>query len=419
MKTIRVLHAHNHGHQNVGDDAMANNVYRKLVARFDDVWTITTYTPPSGANNDRDVKSLSAIINNYGNMCVKFALVLMSKLKLKLFYAVYAYTFCEIVYRIAWLRKKGFPTLAFGKVKKTIHALSECESYVRSGSGSLNDIWFWSSMYPQYTEARIAHLFGSKVYFLGQGIGPLTTEYRIKVLGRLSRVCSLITLRDPINSSLLLAQASQGRDNWIAVGDDALDHPVEQVPDIVNDVFIKKKYVLCQFRTTDYEKSLQKNYWKSLAIHLQEISTKYPDLDLIAISFSTGRVNDILAAKEINKALDTPILKIVDHGFTPGQAKALFSGAQFSIGQSYHFGVFSLAENTPFIGIYSNEYYKNKLCGLLEWYNYAFCAISSDKFETMMSVADRIIENSNSMQQCIRSVNESQTTKINSVFDQI
>jgi len=419
MKTIRVLHAHNHGHKNIGDDAMANNVYRKLAARFDDVWTITTYSPPSGAYTNRDIKSLSGIINNYENLLVKIALVLISRLKLKSLYAAYSYIFCETVYRLACLRKAGLPTLAFGKVKKTIHALSECKSYVRSGSGSLNDIWFWSSMYPQYTEARIAHLFDADVYFLGQGIGPLTSNYRIKVLGKFSNACTLITLRDHENSSALLATSNADRVNWVTVGDDAIDYPTEPLPVSVSRELGNGKYILCQFRTTNYEKSLRHEFWNDLANNLKEIASTYPEYTLVAISFSSGKVNDLAAAREINRVANMQLLKIIECELTPGQAKALLASAKFSIGQSYHFGVFSLAENTPFIGIYTNDYYKDKLVGLLEWYDYAFCAIPSVKLKEMVSAADQIMGNTKIMQEHIKAINESLTEKINSVFDRI
>ena len=420
MKEIEILHAHNHGHKNVGDDAMANNVYRKLTKKSDNVWTISTYSPPINADIARDIKSLSSIINNYDNLIIKIILVGISRLKLKLFYAIYAFVLCELIYSIALLHSKfHFPLLAFGKVRRMIWALSESKTYIRSGSGSLNDIWFWSSMYPQYTEARIAKLNGAKVYFVGQGIGPLTTKFRLQILKRFAESCDFITLRDPERSANLLYASHPITKNWEVVGDDAIDYPKEEAPKVISDLLINKQYVICQFRPTDYEKTLNDKYWEKLAITLQKIKKENDRLMFLAISFSTGRVNDLEPAKKINSAIGEKLLEIVEYELSPGQAKSLFENAQFSIGQSYHFGVFSLAENTAFIGLYSNDYYHDKLNGLLEWYGHENYAINFDQLDTMPSKVQEIIQNSQVIKQKLKARNDVMIEKVNSIYTKI
>ena len=82
---------------------------------------------------------------------------------------------------------------------------------------------------------------------------------------------------------------------------------------------------------------------------------------------------------------------LVEENLTPGEARALISAAMLTIGQSYHFGVFSLAEDVPFIGLYTNEYYRAKLGGLLEWYGLQHLALSTQALDSLAARVDEVM----------------------------
>jgi polysaccharide pyruvyl transferase WcaK-like protein len=235
--TKQILHAHNYGHQNIGDDAMAENVYTKLTAIENaKVTTISTYSPPHQSGSD--ISSLSGMVNNYNYFILKIFLVGVHRLKLTGVYLAYSWFTCEFCLFIAKIYKAtDLMFLPIGSMKELILRISSADVYVRSGSGSLNDIWFWRSMYPQFTEARLCNLFGVKVYFTGQGLGPFNGAYREKVLKNFLACCEMITLRDCKRSEELVAKITPNSRNYETVGDDAFDYPKELLDDNTQSLF--------------------------------------------------------------------------------------------------------------------------------------------------------------------------------------
>lgn len=420
MKSRRISHAHNYGHRNMGDDAMAENVYRKLSHIFGHVTTISTYAPPPDADPQKDTLSLSGIINNYNNPVLKVFLVAVARYQLKPLYVVYSYLRCQYTYLIAKCSfTLGIPFQGFGNTGRLLSRLSETDTYIRSGSGSLNDIWFWSSMFPQYTEAKIANLYGAEVYFLGQGIGPLSTEFRKNTLQNLVLACEAITLRDPEISASLLANLGSKTANWRCAGDDAIDYPI--APSAIGSKFVAegRKYAICQFRTTDYERDLGQQYWDGLAANLLEIRKENPDIELLAVSFSNGIISDLKAAKLVNAAADKKLLHIIDQQIPTSEMLGLLSGAVVSIGQSYHFGVFSLAVGTPFVGVYSNQYYKEKLTGLLQWYKLGANAVPSNALEKLPAMIKMNITGGQRLRDKIGLKSSELAQQVNKIFNEI
>jgi polysaccharide pyruvyl transferase WcaK-like protein len=419
MMNKKILHAHNFGHKNIGDDAMAENVYRKLSSiPGSEVTTISTYAPPCEGGND--VRSLSGIVNNYGNILIKIFLVGTHRLKLTMLYLAYSWLCCEFCLLVAKIYKStGLMLLPFGASKKLIKSISISDVYVRSGSGSLNDIWFWSSMYPQYTEARLCKLFDVKVYFTGQGIGPLTTPYRLKVLGIFVDCCTVITYRDITGSEQLIRSVAGELKQHQIVGDDAFDYPKEPLNSDVDKIFDDgKKVLVCQFRPTNYEADLSEKYWRDVAKVLKDFVESDPSHEVVLVSFSNGRVSDLAVSKKLNKYADNSLI-VLDQVFTAGQAKTLISKAYAAVGQSYHFGVFALSENVPFLALYTNKYYEDKHVGLLGWYQMERYAVSQDDVDSLDKTLADIGREQLALRETLRHSNVAIVENINKIFSTI
>lgn len=418
---VRILLAHNHGHQNVGDDAMADNVWRKLKRHDPEIKTISTYSPPCGAALDDDVHSLSRLVSNYQNLFVKLFIVLCHRLRLRALFAGYSWSVCEAALWVARHRKTKIVSrfLADTRVGRLITAIDDSDAYFRSGSGSLNDLWFWSSFYPQFTEARIARLLGKRVIFSGQGLGPLSTGYRRKALKKLLEVLDIITLRDPVESQELIRSVGPVPCRFWAAGDDAQDLENEDLPGSVNaSLGSGQRLLVCQFRPTNYERTISGGYWRSIAEQLDLLADRNQTLRVVAVGFSHGRVADLEAAARIRSYSRTGF-EILGAQLRPGQYRSLLGRASIAIGHSYHFGVFALSQGVPFVGLYSNDYYRAKLLGLLEWYGLQNLALDEHRLETLAEVANQAIAARATMAGRFRETNDFLKTQCNKVFNEI
>jgi len=417
--TKQILHAHNYGHQNIGDDAMAENVYMKLAAIEDaKVTTISTYSPPHQSGSD--IRSLSGIVNNYSYFIMKIFLVGVHRLKLARVYLVYSWFTCEFCLLIAKIYKAiGLMLLPFGSMKELILRISSADVYLRSGSGSLNDIWFWRSMYPQFTEARLCNLFGVKVYFTGQGLGPFNGAYREKVLEKFLASCEMITFRDCMRSEELVAEVTPNLRNYKTVGDDAFDYPKELLDDDTQSLFDDgSKVLVCQFRPTNYEEILSDEYWKSVATILESFVDTNRKNKVVLVSFSNGRVSDLTVSKKINEYAKNKLI-VLDLVYSPGQAKTILAQAYIAIGQSYHFGVFALAEAVPFIALYTNRYYEDKHKGLLGWYAMEKYAIPKEGIEILKFKLEEMTNEIEILKNRIREKNVSIAKNVNTIYSLI
>jgi len=418
MKSKIALHAHNFGHKNIGDEAMAQNVFNKLKNDGYEVHTITTYEPPLGQDLNNDRVSLSGIVNNYNNLIVKIFLVTVNRCKLKSIYSIYVNFILSTVFLLARLYKIRFtlPRFLFPELYKLFDSFNDADIYLRSGSGSLNDIWFWSSLMPQYTEARLAKLFNVKVYFTGQGIGPITGNYRENIMRKFVKEVDFWTLRDKKESEKFLdALGCSSLGNYESVGDDAHD-----IPSLAFDAFPLegKKYIVCQFRSTDYENNINDRCWTAIANQVDAVTEKYPDIKFCFISFSNGIVNDLEVAKNIAKRCKTDVY-INENLLTPEQAKWIIKNAVLAIGQSYHFGVFAVFANVPFIGLYTNEYYKLKHTGLLEWYALDDFVVNLNKDINLLNKVEAYIQELDSTRAKMKQDNEEIQENINKLFNRL
>jgi polysaccharide pyruvyl transferase WcaK-like protein len=120
---------------------------------------------------------------------------------------------------------------------------------------------------------------------------------------------------------------------------------------------------------------------------------------------SYGGIDDVRAGNFIKSQYPGSNFIVLNHKFTASEVKGIISGAHLAVGQSYHFGVFALSSNVPFIGLYSNDYYRLKSEGLLEWYNRGQWGVSIDAIDTISEIAAEILGNWDENVSNLRSVN--------------
>ena len=82
---------------------------------------------------------------------------------------------------------------------------------------------------------------------------------------------------------------------------------------------------------------------------------------------------------------------IIVKEYSPVEIKGIIKKVDLAVGTSYHFNLFALSSNVPVIGIYQNEYYKQKLEGVLSLFGmgaYCFDFLSAKKSDIIGCIND-------------------------------
>jgi len=240
---------------------------------------------------------------------------------------------------------------------------SICESDViyYCGGGYINDVGIFDSR-SNLIMAFLAILAKKPVIMSGQGIGPFNTFFSRLLIKLVIPRLSMITFRDFDGSKNFLIENGI-RFNGDSVGDDAMSMPQK------NTSFSNEwqgKRLGINFRISPFTPDLDKktnDFSKFLTLIEKETNWQ-----INFFIFETWRpwekevLHSLLKESEIKNY-------IIHETEDPREALYLTSKCDLTLGISYHFIVFSLQLGIPTIAIYTGEYYRSKMEGLLEWYN--------------------------------------------------
>lgn len=419
-RTPKIAHAHNHGHGNIGDDAMAENIYKKLKDIDCDLYTVSTYRPPRDAPLAKDVVSLSKICFNYDSIIKKCFFVCCDRLKLNWLKRNYIIAECKFFSFGAEIYNRLNIVIFISKNRRLLlRRLSDVDFYIRSGSGSINDIWHDSSVVLQYYESLVCKSFGAKILFTGQGIGPVS-NWRWNRVICLAKNVDFMTFRDcGVSERLLREQGVQGP-QYKSVGDDAFDIAFEPA-DFRNhgvDTIADRARIIClQFRVTDYENPYASSFWPVVGGLLRKIDAAVDNVFFAFLPMSHGGINDERAGEFIRSEYGGSNYAILRGKFSASEAKGIIAASQLAIGQSYHFGVFALSGNVPFIGVYTNDYYKMKNEGLLRWYDRGQWAFPLEAIDETAETAAEIFRDWDEHVAKLRSTNSGIQKNLNHFYD--
>ena len=257
--------------------------------------------------------------------------------------------------------------LPFCKVKKYwVEILANMDAYWVVGGGNINDIWMVSVAFWKMIFAFIFRLQHKKVIFSGQGIGPINKLTSKLIVWFGIKQMSLLSLREK-KSKILLEKLGVNLDRTCIVGDDALT--------FFNDVDVGKsslqcKYITMNIRISHYslnDECLIDKY----CLLIQKLLEEYKDFKFIFVPIALNKGDsDIEAAEKIMNNIvgyedRLSIFKDTESLFS---LKTVLKNASFALGVSYHFCLFSLSLGVSTVGLYANDYYAQKLHGLMEMF---------------------------------------------------
>ena len=215
----------------------------------------------------------------------------------------------------------------------------------------------------------------------------------IKLLLKLTLpMVELISYRDKINSQNIVESLKISCKEESSVGDDAMSLPFQKIN--CDDSTTNSRRLAINIRISPFTS----NFSNKVQVIEDLINTfsKEHGYRIDFFIFETCRPWEKDLVKKIieeNKIKNYKIYQTED----PRIALAQMEGCDLALGISYHFIVFALKLGIPCIGIYSGEYYKSKMLGLLGWYKKSEWAVNIDNIKSneLINVSLRLIKNKN------------------------
>lgn len=283
-----------------------------------------------------------------------------------IFWMILIIRMIKIAFGVKFYKKTKAHIFTNSDIRYWTEILSQMDAYWVVGGGNINDIWieqaFWKMVF-----AWIFKLQGKPVIFSGQGIGPAQRLSSKLILRFGIRQITLLSLREDVSLDTLKSLNIKPK-NCYVVGDDALTLPEDNKCNLLS---LPREFIALNLRMSTY--SFQEGEVLDKYIRLVEmLSKKYPALQFIFIptAFNKGD-SDIESAKKVIEKIkeNKNRIGIFEETVSWENIKFIFKNATFSFGVSYHFCLFSLAMGIPTVGLYANDYYRQKLIGLMQMFD--------------------------------------------------
>lgn len=268
------------------------------------------------------------------------------------------------------------------------------------GHGGLNDVFSPLMLcFLYYLSGRLE----KPLFISGQSVGPLWRQSSLKMIKETLPLAHTVGLRDiGISKDILLTQVglSETEVNMVEVGDDTLDLPTQepdwtQLPQFLSSLIQSGKFISVQWRSSDYSQQLNETSQLIPLINLLKAAHEASGLPLLFVPLSwETHHNDIVVAAQISDYLEeeTPFY-VIWRFMNAQQIKWILGRAQFGIGLSYHFHVFSLSQGVPTIPIYTNHYYRIKLQGAMAAFGYTTSLVDYATIRENTDPYTEILEN--------------------------
>ncbi len=360
-----ILFGGDNGFQNLGDQAMLLEVYRRLNCIFSGAEFLVLASKPEDVIQIPEVKYISMLDAQYGFNLPRIAGKLFRFNKIRIMFALFARKyisfFCSLEkFRLsrAFFSKKQFFFINYIKTADLI---------VNYGSGGINDIWGevtiiqWSLIY------RLAEIYLIPTVITGQGIGPIKNKLFERILKKSLDSVAFITLREHLFSADYLRKIGIKNNVIYETADDAIALPI---PIEINKVLKKEKIesnenkIGVHIRLTNYTSDFCRQEKIEIALFLDQLGKRIgAKIFFIPLCYNP-KESDENFGKEISDIMAYKNFIHIQEKYEPGIIKGIIGSMDINIGFSYHFALFSFSSGIPEMTFYSNDYYKFKIVGL-------------------------------------------------------
>lgn len=254
--------------------------------------------------------------------------------------------------------------------------LSRASAVVIHGSGSFNSYWWYDWVYPKTACAIVARIAGKPVLLTSQGVGPFENILDKLVASTFFRMSAFLGVRDADKSAGVMRKLGARSARIWQTGDDALLCPElsdNEIIALLDAEGLNCKEMLIGVNIRDasaYSSNSCEKGVDNLAASLAAIASRHK-ARLVFIPISYDKLDDDRKSAEIIASMignDTPVT-IVQNERSAAELRALISRMYICVGISYHFLLFALSANVPAVGLFRNNYYRQKQTGLLDLFD--------------------------------------------------
>lgn len=256
------------------------------------------------------------------------------------------------------------------------------------GGGYFNDVGTLDSR-SNLIMAWLAKYADRKVVMSGQGLGPFHTRFSVWLLARVIPRIDAISFRDKFGSEALLQKLNISWRGAGAVGDDAMSLPLKAIDMQDGDEATNQTVLGVNFRISPFTPNLDQKiaeFSQFVAIAGNELNW-----EIHFFIFETSRpweeglIKQLIASSKIQHY---KIHKTED----PREALYLTQNCDVAVGISYHFIVFALKLGIPVFALYTGEYYRGKMEGLLAWYDRLHWCVPAATLDAKQLIANCQLE---------------------------
>jgi polysaccharide pyruvyl transferase WcaK-like protein len=374
------------GTGNNGDRAITFNAIerlRTLLKEPDIVFSTPRYTDLSAIYEARFVPGLDQAL--YGNSDTKVRLQrLIPRVARRLLRLTALLSSCLA---LRWLRSSQPISASAGPF---LDELRTAQLLLIAGGGQFASLWSVSVLV--YSAAVFcARLLRVPVVATGLGAGPFDS-LRDRLLTRLAlNQCELVAARSPsafeniraigVSDRRLVLAADDALTLQKARADEILANPVETLRTL------PERYIAAHFRLAPSASTGEGELSKFAAL-LDRIVDSL-EVDVIFVPFAVSDYADDRVAhyQVYAKMHNKHRVHLIHSLYHPQAVKAIIGDAALAVGHGLHFCTFALSSGVPAIGLYKNQYYRDKLGGLFETFGVRRYALDSSKLD-----ADQLVE---------------------------
>ena len=381
MKTILIIGGDNGG-GSAGDEIMCEAACDFFIkSGFYVVTDAQTESWKSPVPNVNVVKQIRK--DDYKNLITRF---------LKSILKMYRIFLLPLVIR----KKYNIPLLLHGnKFKNT---MQHVDVVLFAGCGGITDKYLVNVL-AWWSIIRSAQRLNVPVYMSGIGVGPLNNKILRFFVRRFIHIPKYITLRDSVMSEHIVNELGRCK-NLIVVPDDAYFYEVggetkKQVEELLLTLDTSKKNIGINVMSRIFSNEAKIDLFVTM---LREV---FPN-DFFNLIFVAVTQEDVHILLKIQHKLKYGC--VVDKK-SPSYIKSLIGKMYLMISARYHGCVFGVCGNVPTIGLYGEEYWKNKIIGALSFtgsedYAYPINTLS------LYPVVSKIFDNYDDIKNKIRDLNE-------------
>tara|TARA_R110001583_G_scaffold143203_1_gene295312 strand:- start:22200 stop:23471 length:1272 start_codon:yes stop_codon:yes gene_type:complete len=350
------------GRGNIGDRAMALNVIRQLRNAAPDAALLVGPHTLDFMIEEFDLTRypyLSHCFSRWGSIASRLGKTGLLRPFEFLFYLLDGLFILTLVLLNRYLR------IDFGwrfMEAELARSISNSQVIFFCGGGYITDVGRFESR-TNLIMAWFGVLARKPVIMSGQGLGPFDSWFSTFLLKRVIPRLEMITFRDATGSEQLLRKLGINWKSGCSVGDDAMSLPERSVV-ITDDDWQGVRFGV-NFRISPFTPNLDERVEEFT--HFLSIISNELNWQVNFFIFETwrpweeGLIETIIQKGELKNFV---IHKTED----PREALFLTKRCDLAIGISYHFIVFALKLGIPVLALFTGEYYRGKMGGLMEWY---------------------------------------------------